>query len=254
MAYQDDPQAAVLDAARRLYGEDPEFTMARLATAAGVSRATLYRLVGSREALLRQLVADGAAEQAVPTRERILDAANEVLGARGFDGATVEEIAGRAGVSAMTVYRHFEGREGLVRALMQERGSRELAREIALGDGADLEDDLLALAEGVLRTVSRNAGLIQMVFGTSRSRWEELAPLRDAQRGTAAAIERYLQARVDEGRLGGADGRTLARAFLGMLMTFSYFEPEYLEQTRRDHEQTARFVVRMFLDGARGEG
>jgi len=250
-----DLEAAVLGAARRLLDDaGPGFTMRQLAEEAGVSRATLYRLVGSRDAVLRRLQGKdpdaGPPDRSSATRARILDAANEVFGLRGFERATMEEIAARAGVSAMTVYRHFEGREGLVRALVLERSPRAQAREILAGDGRDLEGDLVRLTEAILEAVSRNAGLLQMMLGSSRSRWEEIQPLRESNRSTVEVLAAYLKDRVDEGRLQG-DPVALTRAFMGMVMTFGYFEPQYLEQTRRDHAQTARFVVRLFLDGAR---
>lgn len=52
--------------------------------------------------------------------EAILDAASAVIAERGF-GAPVEVIARRAGVSKQTLYNHFGGKEGLIRALVRRR-------------------------------------------------------------------------------------------------------------------------------------
>src|SRR5438552_12572753 len=64
------------------------------------------------------------------TRERLLDAARGVFASNGFHGASVEEIASRAGYSTGALYSNFDGKEDLFLALM-EREIDEHAREIA---------------------------------------------------------------------------------------------------------------------------
>jgi AcrR family transcriptional regulator len=58
------------------------------------------------------------------TKARLLDAAAAACAESGFDGATLNEIARRAGVTAAAIYNHYESREDLlyaagVRALEQ---------------------------------------------------------------------------------------------------------------------------------------
>jgi TetR/AcrR family transcriptional regulator len=47
------------------------------------------------------------------TRKRILDAAAKIFAAKGFDGASVSDIARRARVSKQLVHHHFRGKESL---------------------------------------------------------------------------------------------------------------------------------------------
>jgi AcrR family transcriptional regulator len=51
------------------------------------------------------------------TRERILDAAIEVIGDEGETTLTIAAVAARAGITERTVYRHFETRDALVEAV-----------------------------------------------------------------------------------------------------------------------------------------
>ncbi len=51
------------------------------------------------------------------TRESILEAALEVFSERGFHGASVPDVAQRAGVGVGSIYRHFTNKEGLGNAL-----------------------------------------------------------------------------------------------------------------------------------------
>src|SRR5438552_4376847 len=63
------------------------------------------------------------------TRERLLDAARGVFARSGFHGASVEEIASRAGYSTGALYSNFDGKEDLFLVLM-EREIEEHSREI----------------------------------------------------------------------------------------------------------------------------
>ena len=74
----------------------------------------------------KQLIASSADR----TRERLLDAATETLNRVGIQGATTREIAWRAGVNEVTLFRHFKSKEQLLRAVLQ----RGLAAEAAILD------------------------------------------------------------------------------------------------------------------------
>ncbi|HEY1449378.1 MAG TPA: TetR/AcrR family transcriptional regulator [Solirubrobacteraceae bacterium] len=64
------------------------------------------------------------------TRERLLAAARSAFAESGFHGASVEEIASRAGFSTGALYSNFDGKEDLFLVLM-ERAIDEHAAEIA---------------------------------------------------------------------------------------------------------------------------
>lgn len=99
----------VIAAAREVLTAEPDAPISRIASQAGVSRATFYRHFGSRERLL------DAVELEPPTtaRERILEAAAELLGRDGLHGFSMEQLAAAAGVSRATVYRLFPTKAAL---------------------------------------------------------------------------------------------------------------------------------------------
>src|SRR4051812_17829642 len=55
------------------------------------------------------------------TQREILHAAEAVFGQSGLNGARMEDIAARAGVSVGTLYNHFEDRDALLSALVVSR-------------------------------------------------------------------------------------------------------------------------------------
>lgn len=77
----------------------------------------------------REVRADG-----VETRERIVEAAGRIFARTGYADATAKSIAKRARVSLTSINYHFEGRQGLYRAVLIEAH----ARLISLTDLRDL--------------------------------------------------------------------------------------------------------------------
>ncbi|OLF15272.1 TetR/AcrR family transcriptional regulator [Actinophytocola xanthii] len=70
-------------------------------------------------------------------RQQLLDVARSLFAEKGFDGASVEEIAHRANVSKPVVYEHFGGKEG-VYAVVVDREMHSLLAEMtsALAENA----------------------------------------------------------------------------------------------------------------------
>ncbi|HET9143052.1 TetR/AcrR family transcriptional regulator [Actinophytocola sp.] len=61
-------------------------------------------------------------------REQLLDVARSLFAEKGFDGASVEEIAHRAGVSKPVVYEHFGGKEGIYAVVVDREMQALLGR------------------------------------------------------------------------------------------------------------------------------
>lgn len=83
------------------------------------------------------------------TKQKLFDAAMELIGERGFTDASVDEIVERAGVAKGTVYYHFAGKAELVKALIIDRFAPLAAafREAA----ATHADDPRAAIEAIVR-------------------------------------------------------------------------------------------------------
>lgn len=73
---------------------------------------------------------------------RLLDAAAELIAARGPGAATVSAIADQAGVSRMTVYRKFPDKHAIISALFNRELGAIVAQASALQ--ADSQRDLIA--------------------------------------------------------------------------------------------------------------
>jgi AcrR family transcriptional regulator len=84
--------------------------------------------------------------------ERILDAAAKVFLERGFEGASVDEIAEVARAGKPTIYARFPGKEALFTAVMA-RNVREITSslESIIPTGATIEERLASIAIAFLR-------------------------------------------------------------------------------------------------------
>ena len=103
-------------------------------------------LATTDKTLLDRALAASADAPEDPTTERILDAALAEFVDFGLRRTTVDDVARRAAVGRMTIYRRFGRKEALVEAVML----RELARFLAELDGAVMRGTTVdeGLAEG----------------------------------------------------------------------------------------------------------
>lgn len=83
-------------------------------------------------------------------RERLLQAASQVFYGEGIHAVPVDRIIAEAGVTRATFYRHFAGKEDLVRAYLE---ARDQQIRVTVNDSArDLEDPdalLRAFVDGI---------------------------------------------------------------------------------------------------------
>lgn len=250
-ASEEDPvDGRILAAAQRLLrSHGPGFTMAQLAEAAGVSRATLYRRVPSREALAQRLRARGVepgSELGDPVRDRILEATGALVDAEGLR-FTIEQVAERAGVGAATVYRSFGDREGLLRAFFDERSPRGLAAAQLCDLEVPVEVALQGFVAAVLRFAIAHPGLARIGLLGEGPDAAELARLRKGGRSTLVRLVSYLEAQIERGVLAPADPWLLASTLLGGMLAGSLLAPRLSGASRG---AAARLVLRPGDDAA----
>ena len=137
------------------------------------------------------------AEKQARTRTELIGAAAKVFARRGYDRASVEEIAEQAGYSHGAVYSNFDGKADLFLAVFEEYMAervRELAEtQMALPADAPLEARARALADQWMERLARDreSVLLHMEFIAHGDRDPELA----GRFGTRSAAMREALAR-----------------------------------------------------------
>jgi AcrR family transcriptional regulator len=94
-------------------------------------------------------------EQKALTRQRLLQAAETVFATRGFCGASVDEIARRAGATTGALYSNFDGKEDLFLELFEQRTAAHIQEYCAIFDqGATPEEQVRRGADRWMQILS----------------------------------------------------------------------------------------------------
>jgi AcrR family transcriptional regulator len=88
------------------------------------------------------------ARSGIPTRERIISAANALFYSDGIRGVSVDAVAAKAGVTKRTLYYHFKSKDDLVAAYLAARDQPNLAL---------FRQGLPAQVERIFRNLARSA-------------------------------------------------------------------------------------------------
>jgi AcrR family transcriptional regulator len=180
---------------------------------------------------------------AAERREVIERAATEVFAERGYQGASMDELARRAGVTKPVVYELFGSKDGLFRACL-ERSAERLAGAVA--EAVRAEHD----PEAKLRA----GGLAFLRFATDhRVAWELMMEGRFSD--AAAAVRRRQAALVlellTEMSPAGVDARELEVAAHAMNSAYEGVAHWMWEHPDVPLEQLADWTVGLLLPGLR---
>jgi AcrR family transcriptional regulator len=197
-------------------------SMDEIAAAAGVSRAALYAVFGSRAAILEAM----GAEMPPSAERRILAAAAELVAERGLGGLSLDEVAARSGASRATVYRLYPGKAALFRAVVMTY----LPVDEALGLMDTMADRppaevMGALAQALAQGGSVRIGVLRAVlFETLRPGEGAEEVLEETFKNTQVII-RYLERQMAAGRLRKMDPVLAMHAFLAPVMLHTVSRP-----------------------------
>nr|WP_045073201.1 TetR/AcrR family transcriptional regulator [Psychromicrobium lacuslunae] len=119
-----------------------------------------------------ELVEETAEQEQEPTqrslakasrRQALLDAAAELFAQRGFNGVSIEELGAAAGVSGPAVYRHFNGKQAVLAALLLGVSEDLLSGGQAVVDASpDAQQAIRGLIEFQIDFALGNADIIRV--------------------------------------------------------------------------------------------
>ncbi|MFD7708533.1 TetR family transcriptional regulator [Streptomyces sp. NPDC059785] len=198
----------------------------------------------ANDSLLARAIARPETEEKLA--RRILDAALEQFTTFGLRRSSVDDVAKRAGVSRVTVYRRFQTKDGLVEACLLREGSRFFQKlDSAVASLPTMEDRVV---EGFV-VVLRYTRAHPLFGGLLRLEPEVVLPYLTVQGGPAlAAATDYLAAHLSraqqtEGRP-GSDCRPVAELMVRVAVSFLLNPASSIEL---DDEAQARAFARRYL-------
>ncbi|MCE2697738.1 MAG: TetR/AcrR family transcriptional regulator [Nostocales cyanobacterium LE14-WE4] len=186
------------------------------------------------------------------TRTRILQAAQRLFAAKGFEGTTTRDLAQTAGVAEGTLFRHFANKKAIL-------------VEVATSGWVDILTDLLTeLSEmgsykAIAQVMRRRMWNLQKNADTMRVCFMEVQfhpDLRDRiqteviDKMTAVA-EAFFQTAIDKGIYRQMDAKLGAKVFLGLFAIAGFSDSTLIEPNASPQEmqKMAEGLADIFLNG-----
>lgn len=253
---KNDTTRLILDTAVALLNSHGDaFTMEQLVAQTRLSRATIYRHVGNKETLLRQLAnerdLDIEALSQPDIRERILAAARTVFGRYGLLRPTMEQIAEEASVGVATLYRHFGDRASLIAAFVERISPNVVLQQEVLNSSANFEHTLYQMAETFTSFMHEHRDIFRHTISSYEEEISFFHQIRSFQEQNLRLLTQFLQGQMDAGHLKQADPVELSFALVGMILAFTVVRPTFYGVPVTNPAETAKFVVDLFLTGTK---
>jgi AcrR family transcriptional regulator len=179
-------------------------------------------------------------------RERILEAAIEVLKADGYAGLTLAKVAARAGESKALVAYHFGSKQGLVGAAgraIAEMITQEVLAEI---DGAStVEGVIRGVDTGVERVLDEDDRVARLYFDLAA-----VSVVEPAVRRTIAEVNEQWREVLVRLLIEASDGLTPARARVLTVMVIAGTQGMTLERIERGATPERKRARELFIRSA----
>ncbi len=210
-------------------------------------------------------IKDSARQALVEERKsQILSAAAKVFAQKGFERATIADIAKEAGLAEGSIYNYFKNKADLLVSLphqmMQPTIEAASAKifQVNSAEPASPEATLMLVAHNVIGTMRKNVGLFRILLSAVPS-------LKPAAREkymdqtvvyATSVLEAYLQKQVEQGIFRrDLNTHLTARSFIGMFLPFMILGDVLEIESARDfdYDELIESNVKIFLNGALDE-
>jgi len=197
----------------------------------------------------RTLRPDSARENR-SAKSRVLQAASKLFAANGFRGTSVRQIANRAKVNEVTVFRLFSSKRSLYKEVLESK--LEKAAPLWLPSPVDatvtVEDEIFgALARDLQRTF--DSELVRLLFFAALENREEL------RKSVSPRMDRFyelladhLQKQMEKGMIRDADPRVMAKALV-TLIVYDRFSNDFLSGESVPTDDQTASLLQLWLHG-----
>lgn len=156
------------------------------------------------------------------TAEKILDAAATLFASRGYAATTTRAIAEAAGVNEVTIFRNFENKLGVLKALGERMGRRQAGRAAAAAPhSGDVRETLLGFARMEIAGALEDGGLAIRLAYDAQSVPEIAELLGEGLPGNLEGLAEYFAEEQEAGTVRpDIDPAVMAEAFFGLTSSY----------------------------------
>jgi AcrR family transcriptional regulator len=157
------------------------------------------------------------------SRQKILKAAIEVFARNGFRGTTTRDLAAHADVNEAIIFRYFNTKQELYRAILEEKVSQgkdvrcEENRQLA--ESADDRKFFEAVGRQFLERHEQDSTFMRLLM-FSALEGHELSQMFLSSMAGRDPLASYIEKRMEDGVFRRMDPHLAARAFLGMFVAY----------------------------------
>ncbi|MBN1428437.1 MAG: helix-turn-helix transcriptional regulator [Anaerolineae bacterium] len=154
------------------------------------------------------------------TRRRILEAAMRLFSEQGFARTTTRALAQAAGITEMTLFRYFAGKEQLFEAAVQEYGGKAVAGEMEAQLTGHYREDLLILGNLLMNILKQRGDAMRMMICEAPHFPAMAEVIAQNPRILRRMLASYLQRQIDAGQARPVDVDAAANLFWGMFLAY----------------------------------
>jgi len=186
------------------------------------------------------------------TRNRILKAALETFSKYGFTGATTREIAKRAEVTEVTLFRYFPTKEKIFEEVVFGfLPGPDFEKIILDAKNLPYKESLLHIAFAFLNELKQNTGLLQVLYMESQQHFELMNDVYTALvNNITTLLAEYLIELQRKKTIRDFNPFVGAKMFLGSV--YNFYEDEFLlrmAKSDEDFDETVTACVEIFVRG-----
>ncbi|RAS90859.1 TetR family transcriptional regulator (plasmid) [Priestia endophytica] len=182
------------------------------------------------------------------TRNKITRATIELLKVKGYKGTTTREIAEKAGVNELTIFRHFGNKEGIIQAIVQTRTfSLEIFNESIEWE---LEKDLTNFGSLLLKDFDNNQDIISIALKDpsifSQAHEEIIKKINENKE----ILKEYFEEMIKRGYIKKLDYCTQSEIFLSMYWGYFMYKLNFGDKAlHADYQDMIKNSIQTFIKG-----
>jgi len=249
----------ILSAGKKVFSQKgySEATMAEIASLANISPATIYNFFSSKKELFDALnlpELENLRPEYEKKRNEILATALLLFAEKGYEGTTMDEIAGRIGFTKAALYQYFDSKEELFSSVLRESHLNTSAKRIRYNkDDGNLEATIKNIGKSYLEMGNQleRISILRSVIRDS-PKFPEIGTLYYEQgiSRVCTDVAEYLKKFKQDKIIKNVNLKLAALVYIGSLLSYNILfktikgiEKEFSE------EEMLKLATEIFLNG-----
>ena len=183
--------------------------------------------------------------------EKILKAAFEVFATNGYARTTTRALAEAAGITEVTLFRHFGSKEALFLAIIERYGGYTLVGSIENQLTGDYRADLHSFGKRFLKLALERSKVVRLMLSEAEHFPELQQALAQNSRQFREMLSLYLDQQIKKGKARKVNTVAAAQAFWGMILSYCLVVDALKEGATQDlgPEEAVATFVDIFIEG-----